>query len=115
MQKNMPTVTRLWGELLANAKREQFFYCSEDETRMKSTLGRIILFRWLRTKGFGFHKRKSHYGHQCERQDIALIRLHYLQWTKKYREEGWVVFVPGRNIGFQVHGPVEIWGVGVRR
>lgn len=104
----MPTVTRLYDELLAgNFSPKQ--YADDDELRFKRGQSLASLHRSLTEVGFKFTTRKTHYVHQNEGPGIVIMRQNYLDWNKQLRDEGYVVCYQDKTWVFKSMAQRKVW------
>ena len=70
---------------------------------------RSTLYRFMRSIGFIYGDKLSHYGHTKEREDIAKMRDDYLYWIEQYREEGYTIYYQDETWIFENMTCAKVW------
>ena len=62
---------------------------------------RSTLYRFMKSIGFVYEDRISHYQHTRDREDIVKMRDDYLEWIEYYREQGYRIFFQDETLVFK--------------
>ena len=70
---------------------------------------RSTLYRFMKRIGFVYEDRVTHYEHTRNREDIIKMRDDYLDWIRKYREEGRRVYYQDETWVFKNMSCPKVW------
>ena len=70
---------------------------------------RTTLYRFMKSTGFVYGDRLSHYEHTKRRADIVSMRDNYLDWIAKYRTEGYRIYYQDETWVFKNMTCSKVW------
>ena len=70
---------------------------------------RSTLYRFMRSIGFIYGDRMSHYEHTKEREDIVKMRDDYLDWIEQYCKESYIIYYKEETWIFKNMTCAKVW------
>ena len=70
---------------------------------------RSTLYRFMKSIGFAYEDKLSHYQHTRDREDIVKMRDEYLEWLNYYREQRYRIFYQDETWVFKNMTSPKVW------
>ena len=80
-----------------------------DDTTVLWPWGRTTLFRFMKSIGFVYGDKISHYEYTKSRADVITMRDSYLDWIRHYRESGYRVYYQDESWVFKNISCSKVW------